>query len=425
MIFPANIRNYRDKSKIQSGGQVNFLFTFTFCSGSFMKLYRYLLFALLYFAEGAVLSYFTALNAIYLRSFHLTMTQVGIFSAVSISPMVLKVFLGMLSDRVNLFGLGHRKPFIIIGLILQAAGIMVFPYIDPYHSFILLTITGFLVVTGMALYDTSTDGLALDTTPPEDVGKIQGIMVAGRAVGVVVISVTLGLISQHTGWMPVFIALAIMTLIPLPLVIAFRELPKPAGITFNWKAFRVFTRRSVIAVGLLGALFTAITNGTNQLVNPFLRETYGITFLIAGFYTAVWGVGVIIGGITGGRLADRFGHRKAVLGALFTALVSVSLLSMITGPLIAWPLLFLFGIAYGYYETGFFATAMAATDLRIAASMFSILMAMANIGASIGMLISGAISDLVGFRWTFVVFAAMNLLVFLLLPMVFPRKEKG
>ena len=388
-----------------------------------MKSYRYLLFALLYFAEGAVLSYFTALNAIYLRSFGLTMTQVGIFSAFAISPMVLKVFFGMLSDRVNFFGLGHRKPYIIIGLIMQAAGILVFPYIHPCHSFILLTITGFLVVSGMALYDTSTDGLALDTTPPEEEGRVQGIMVAGRAVGVVVISITLGLISQHTGWTPVFIALAIMTLIPLPLVIAFHEPLKPAGITFNWKAFRIFTKRRVIAVGLLGALFMTITNGTNQIVNPFLRESYGISFMIAGFYTAVWGIGVVAGGITGGRLADRFGHRKAVLGAIFTALVSIALLSLITGTIIALPLLFLFGIAYGYYETSFFATAMAATDLRIAASMFSILMAIANIGSSIGMVLSGAMSDLVGFRWTFVFFAGLNLFVFLLLPVVFPQKN--
>jgi PAT family beta-lactamase induction signal transducer AmpG len=215
-----------------------------------------------------------------------------------------------------------------------------------------------------------------------------------------------------------------MTLVPLPFVIAFHEPPKPVGITFNWTAFRIFTKRSVIAVGILGALFTAITNGTNQLVNPFLRETYGISFMIAGFYTAVWGVGVIAGGITGGRLADRFGHRKAVLGALFTALVSIAFLSVITGPTIAWPLLFLFGTAYGYYETSFFATAMAATDLRIAASMFSILMAIANIGSSIGMVLSGILSDHAGFRRTFVFFAALNLLVFLILPVVFPRKKK-
>ena len=38
---------------------------------------RYLMFALLYFAQGAILSYFTALNALYLLSFNLSMAQVG------------------------------------------------------------------------------------------------------------------------------------------------------------------------------------------------------------------------------------------------------------------------------------------------------------------------------------------------------------
>jgi MFS transporter, PAT family, beta-lactamase induction signal transducer AmpG len=383
-----------------------------------MKKYRYLIFGLIYFAEGAVLSYFTALNAIYLRSFHLTMTYVGIFSAIAISPMILKVFFGMLSDKVNLLGMGHRKPFIILGLIIQATGIMIFPYVNPQHSFPLLIIIGFLVVSGMALYDTSTDGLAIDTTPSRKMGKVQGIMVAARAVGVVVIAIMLGVISNSTGWKYVFLVLTIMTLIPLAFVFALRETEKPSSDTFNWQAFSIFKNKNVIAVGVMGALFTAITNGTNQLVNPFMRETFGISLLSAGFYTAFWGIGVVIGGISGGRINDRFGHRKAVLGAVFTGLVSVGLLSIITGTIIAWPLLLLFGIAYGYYETSFFATAMSVTDLRIAASMFSLLMAIANIGASLGMMLSGTLSDLVGYRWTFVIYASLNLLVFLLLPLI-------
>jgi len=235
----------------------------------------------------------------------------------------------------------------------------------------------------------------------------------------------LGLISYSTGWKYVFIVLAAMTLIPLAFAIALRESPNPAGIRFNWKAFHVLTDRKVIAVGLLGALFTGLTNGTNQLVNPFMRETFGISFLLAGFYTAVWGIGVIIGGITGGQVTDTFGHRKAILGAVLTALISIALLSVITGTSIAWLLLLLFGIAYGYYETSFFATAMSVTDLRIAASMFSILMAMANIGASLGMLAAGFLSDLAGYRPTFLMFASLNLMVFFLIPLIFPKEKKS
>ena len=60
---------------------------------------RYTAFALLYFSQGAILSYFTSLNAIYLLSFGLTMSQVGLFSSVALIPMILKIFIGMLSDK--------------------------------------------------------------------------------------------------------------------------------------------------------------------------------------------------------------------------------------------------------------------------------------------------------------------------------------
>ncbi len=41
----------------------------------------------------------------------------------------------------------------------------------------------FIMQLGMALYDTCTDGLALDTTPEEEQGTIQGFMVgAGQLV---------------------------------------------------------------------------------------------------------------------------------------------------------------------------------------------------------------------------------------------------
>ena len=62
---------------------------------------RYTMFGLLYVAQGAILSYFAALNALYLLSYDLTMSQVGIFSAVALTPFVLKILLSTLSDKVN------------------------------------------------------------------------------------------------------------------------------------------------------------------------------------------------------------------------------------------------------------------------------------------------------------------------------------
>ena len=385
---------------------------------------RYSTFGLLYFSQGAVLSYFTALNAIYLLSFDLTMSQIGLFSAIAVIPMILKVFVGMLSDRVSLFGMGHRKPYIVAGLLLQTTGILIFPYIHPLHSFPLLILTGFLTMSGMALYDTCTDGLALDTTPRADEGKVQGIMVSGRASGVVVIAGLLGVVSTHTHWNWVFYVLAGMSIVPLPFVLRLTEPVRKPDHTFNWKAFRVLTHRHIIALGLFGFLFTLITNGSNELVNPFLQESFGISYMAAGFYTALWGAGVIAGGLTGGWLTDRIGDRKALLGAVGIGFFSVSLLAAVSGPAWAWPLIFLFGIAYGYYETAYFATSMSVTDIRIAASMFSILMAMANIGSSAGMVISAVLSDRIGFRMTFLILGILNLLLLSLVPGIFSLQKK-
>jgi PAT family beta-lactamase induction signal transducer AmpG len=383
---------------------------------------KYFLFALLYFAQGSVLGYFTSLNALYLRSFDVSMTRVGIFSAIALIPLVLKILWGMLSDKVNLFGFGYRKPYIIIGLLMQAGGQLAFPFIHPGHSFGLLVAVAFFSLLGMALYDTCTDGLALDTTTSGEMGKVQGIMVAGRAVGIVVISAAVGMLSQMINWYAVFMALAVMTMIPIPLVLLIREPERPAERRFDLKAFRSFASRSVLAVGFLGLISTMITGGTNQLVNPFLRESFNISYMIAGFFSAVWGIGVTLGGITGGRLTDRLGNRKAITGALITALVAISLLAVIPSQVFAWPLLVLFGLAYGYYETVFFATSMTVTDPRIAASMFAILMAVSNIGSGLGMVAGGGISDWIGFRWTFVFFAALNFLIIPLLPVISKRQ---
>ncbi|MBC8315391.1 MAG: MFS transporter [Bacteroidetes bacterium] len=387
------------------------------------KAFRYSTFSALYFAQGSILGYFTALNAIYLRSYDIPMTQVGLFSAIALIPLILKIFLGMLSDRINLFGLGYRKPYIILGLLIQASGQLIFPFVDPATSFALLTVVAFFSLTGMAMYDTCTDGFALDTTPKEDEGTVQGIMVAGRALGIVLISATVGILSYMTNWDAVFLALAIMTLIPIPMVLLLKEPSRPANRTFEWKAFRAFTKKQVVALGLLGILGFIITSGANMLVNPFLQETFGISYMLAGFYAAVWGVGVILGGITGGRLTDKIGHKRSVKGALFASLITVFLIAMIANPLLAWPLVFLFGLAYGYFETVYFATSMGKTDMRIAASMFAILMAVANIGSGIGLAGGGFLSDLVGYQWTFILFACLNLVALPLLPVIFGKKD--
>ncbi len=386
---------------------------------------RYTMFGLLYFAQGAVLSYFTALNGIYLLSFDLSMTQVGMVGGIALIPLVLKVFLGMLSDRVNLLKLGHRKPYILIGLLVQSLCLVIAPTIHPGQQFWQFASLAFILMSGMALYDTCTDGLALDTTPETEQGTIQGIMVGGRALGVVLISGVIGAIVERFSWPAAFLLLAVLTLLPLPLVLQVREAARPADRQFHWRAFSAFTRPAILTLGLLGALYSFVINSANELVNPFMQTAFGISVTTAGLFTMVWGVGTILGGLAGGRLTDRLGQRRALVLALLVSLASILALALIFNPVIAWPLVLLFGLAFGYYETVYFAISMKATDPRIAASMFSILMAVANVGTGIGLAVGGSLVDVAGYRWTFGIIAGLNLLALPLLPVIFPRRGAG
>jgi PAT family beta-lactamase induction signal transducer AmpG len=379
------------------------------------------MFGSLYFTQGTILSYFTALNALYFLSRGLSMTDVGIFASIALIPFVIKIFLGMLSDRVNLLGLGHRKPYILLGLLVQTACLVIVAYIDPaeyYWGFVALA---FILQMGMALYDTCTDGLALDTTAPEEQGTIQGFMVGGRALGVVLTASVVGLLAEHVSWAAVFWLLAVITMLPIPLVLGIKEGERTAGEEFDWGAFAAFKQKTVIFLSLLGFLFFFIIAGANQLVNPFLEEAFGISLSMAGYYTTVWGVGVVLGGVFGGRLYGRIGMRNATLLAMAVGFLGILLLAFTGGPAIAWPLVALFGLAYGTQQTVYFALAMKYTDARIAASMFSILMAVTNVAQGAGMAVSGISADGIGFRWTFVILGVLNLLALPLLPKIFGR----
>ena len=385
------------------------------------KSFRFIIFGLLYFIQGAILSFFTGFNGIYLLSFGVDMKGVGLIGLIGMLPFVLKIFLGILSDRVNLFGLGFRKPYIIMGVVIQVVSLVIVPLIDPGESFGLYALLAFLLMMGMALYDTATDGLALDTTREEEQGTIQGLMVGGRALGVALISVFFGFFANYFSWHYAFWSLALISAIALVLSFFIKEERIKAHPAFEWKAFKTLGRKNILSLAILGALYSLIINSVAEIMNPFFESRFTITPLIAGLYSAVWGLGIVIGGVLGGRETDKLGHRKSVVIAMVISLVSIVLFLVAPNQYLAFGIALVFGFAYGFYETVYFATSMARTDPRIAASMFSILMAIANIGTGIGLAITGVLVDGMGYPWTFIVLAGLNLLALPLIPVVFGK----
>lgn len=389
------------------------------------KAFYYALFSSLYFVQGVVWAYFINFNKIYLdEEHHLSLTQIGLFGSLVLIPWLIKFLMGFLSDRVNLFGLGFRKPYLLIGVVLQGGLLLLLPLINPATSFALFTVVGFLIVLGMTLYDTVNDALAIDVTPPNEQGTVQGIMVGARAAGLVVLSPVLGLIAGRLGWSAVFILCGLLSLVPLVLVIRLRE-----GVAgrrpFTWGALRGFLQWSVLFLILFGILYSIVIYGVNGYLSIFLRERLDIPLSTVGWLGAVVGLGTVLGGIFGGRLTDRWGALRSVVAAVTLASLAILLFVLTPSFPLAVPVALLFGFAFGYHETIYFALSMGFSDRRAAGTMYALFMAVGNLGPIIGEGLVGGLADLWGFVPVFLLLAACNFINVPLVAALFRLKKAG
>ncbi|NCC31519.1 MAG: MFS transporter, partial [Chloroflexia bacterium] len=378
------------------------------------------LFATVYFVEGAFLTFFSSFQVLYLRSFDLSFSLIGIVGGITLIPFVLKIFLGLFSDRFSLFGLGHRKPYIVLGLILQSIGFMLLASISPAEQFGLYLTVIILASLGMSTYDTTTDGLAIDTTPPEDRGLVQGLMVGGRSLSAVVMAALMGILADQGRWGVIFFIVAGLGLLTIVLTLFVHEAKgRRAEVQFSPEAFRAFKDRAFLLFLALGLLYPLALYSAQGMVGPFLNEGLGVTLTTVGLYTAVFGLGAVGGGIIGGPLMRRFGERASIIAAVVLTAFTTFGLAMIPGTGLMWGIVFLFGLAFGYYETVYLAIGMDFADPRIAAFMFACIMAVSNIGIGVGQPIAGLLVDSVGFRLMFMIFAIIHMLVLPIIVAIF------
>jgi predicted MFS family arabinose efflux permease len=129
-----------------------------------------------------------------------------------------------------------------------------------------------------------------------------------------------------------------------------------------------------------------------------------------GLYTSIFGVGTVLGGLTGGPVTGRIGRRTSLVVALLLTSATVAGFAVLPSAGVAWIAV----LAFRFYETVYMA--MGFSDPRIAACTFSLIMAVGNIGIGLGQPLSGALVDGVGSRWMFAVLAGLNLIT---LPLVY------
>ncbi|MAT97489.1 MAG: hypothetical protein CL608_10140 [Anaerolineaceae bacterium] len=392
---------------------------------------RILLFGFLYFTQGAIAAYVLIFNNLYLRAFGAAAWQLSLLNGLLIIPFILKIGIGVLSDKVMLrlpfFGAGHRRPYISLGLLLISIGGIAAAFVPPVEMYPLFVLMALFIALGLALYDTVADGYAIDVTPAEEQGQIQGVMVVGRALGVVILASIYGRIIAMFGWTVIFVAVALLTLTPQILMrFAHEPAERAQSQEFSWEALRRLWRPDIFRFSLYAIVYSVAIYGANAIVALFANEGLGQSLVAVGDVAALGGIGMVVGGAAATYLIRRptisiWQQGVWTAAAVFTVLLLMALVASESNIMI---MFVLWGVCLSASELIYITLAMAKADRRMGAGQFAIFMAISNIGVGLGQSASTSLIDTIDFRWIFVGLAVINLLSFPLLAMMRQDDER-
>jgi MFS transporter, PAT family, beta-lactamase induction signal transducer AmpG len=352
--------------------------------------------AALYALQGVVVAYFFNFNQLYMEAAGVPVDRIGWVQTVALLPFVFKFLGGLLSDRVDCFGFGHRKPYIVIGLVLESAGLIGLTQVHPGHHLQGFVAMAFLAVTGLALFDTCCDGMVIDVTPPPDRARVQGTLVASRFLATMVCSLLFGIWLGRTGNGPgrgdgVLWACAALGLVPLALALRVREPIRAADREgFSWEALGALIKPRALALLAFGTLYAIVSYGVEINLSPYYHSMQYHEQSIGTFAAARY-LGRAVGAVVLPLAWSRLGRRSVlVIGVGWLALSTFGQ-TLVGGGASAGFWGFAFGAANGWDDALFNVLAMEASDPRLAASTYALFTAVTNLSVLGGGLFGSAV----------------------------------
>lgn len=398
--------------------------------GPRLEIHRLALFAMLYAVQGIVISYFLTFNGRYMlspvfadqsRPEGLTIGQVGWTQSIATLPLAVKFLLGLWADYHNLLNLGHRKPYIILGLILQSLGLVGLSLVNPVRHLSAFTIIATLAVIGLCLYDVSCDAFAVQVTPPGDRSRVQGILQASRFISTAVCGVVFGVI-WHWSATPGKGVLWLCGLLPLPAIIYALTVREPVHLKrtegFGWGTLRIFRNKSLWALLFFSVIYAMVSFGAeSSLVFWFAVPALAFSEQALGFQSLGRNCGRAVGALAQSRLAKLTSRRNLVVAGLVGLSVQCLLFGWVVGPKSAMVVGILFGITVGWLDALACSMAMDETDPAWPASSFAMIMAFQNLG-TLGSGVMASLAQKEGFPAAYAIIAVVNLLAIVAWPLL-------
>lgn len=374
---------------------------------------RRLLFAALYFSEGAPIGFLWWYLPTQLRAAGVPIGDITRVTALLVLPWTFKFLWAPLVDGRRARG-GTYRAWIVGAQLLMGLLLVPLFFLDLQRH--LAWIVPLLLAHSLAAatQDVAVDGLAVAVTAEGERGALNGWMQAGMLLGRSLFGGAALVAAAHLGprWVPVILLGAVW--VSLALVAGIREprgaaRPPGSGLLAGLRA--AVARRATwlgLAFGLVaGAGFEAV----GAVVGPYLVDRGMPTGEVGRFLAVPAVAAMLAGALLGGPLADRVGRLRSVavfLVALAAAVFALSL-PVTRGETATLAVLTALYFAIGLFTASSYALFMDLTDPRLGATQFSAYMAATNGCEAWAGFLVGQIAGPLGYGPAFRILALVSL----------------
>ena len=379
----------------------------------------------------------------------------GIFS-ITMIPWTLKMFIGIINDKFGTKRFGRRKPWIFIfciwaGLSFIVGGIGL-TLISPKSIINFILICALMWNIGIAISDTALDGLILDVTPKDNLGKIQGYtwsmntlmyMGGGIVLGAIFIFLNAvwllfileGFLLFLAGFFPFYIKES-----ALPgRINAFKNLKLILKKITNWKVFIFSFIDSIpyaivsLIYGLLVIIYMPNSPISAKVTSLSLASESLDLFIIYSILGALGGIGVIIGCIITGKIADKK-RRSAVYFAQVMYIPFLCISVLFHGPIFFGIIMMvILGIGQGAITTSYQSIRgdLAKQYPEIDSTYYALIISFLNSGQMIGFALSAFLLIIFSYLytdfyliyfWIIIIMAGFQTLSFIIFMTINPKE---
>ena len=411
---------------------------------------RYITFSALYIAQGIPEGItFFAIPA-WLAMNGKSAMEIAAYVGVIGIPWSFKIIIAPLMDRFTLLAMGRKRPWVIfgqLGLIISFLIIGLVP--DPLNNLSALMAAGFFISFFGAFQDVATDGMAVDVIPENQQARANGLMWGAKTIGISASLLVGTWLINNFGFSIAISSLSIAVATIMLFPIYFKE--RPGEKTMPWTSgkvspdskqtqlrswrhifkslYKVVRLKSslvfclgVFTVGLMfGLIDTLLPIFSIQELgwtNSFFSNVFSITTVVGGF----------LGMFIGGYLVDYFGKIKmlSLYLVFLTAFIAVfgSLSNLWSSNVVVYTFILSYYTLYTFLCIAVFASAMHLCWKTVAATQFTLYMALSNMGRAAGSAMLGILKTNFSWESVFLIIAIIPLIMAILIQLINFKKHR-